>query len=126
MKKFLLLPFIFAFAFVFTFTGAELLVSWTDNSTNETGFSLERTATMPIDPASWLVVASLPANAVSYSDRDLPAGVTYSYRLRAFNASGHSPYAGPASATVPPVPTAPGNVTVVQISVTVTVTPPAP
>ena len=39
-------------------------LAWTDNSSNETGFAIERST----DNASWLQVATLGAGATSYSD----------------------------------------------------------
>lgn len=102
---------------------ADLVLSWTDNANNETGFAIERTTGNGIASPSWSVVASLPANAVSWTDKDLPPGQTYAYRLRAFNASGFSGYAGPVSATIPPVPATPSNAAVVQVNVVITITP---
>lgn len=102
---------------------AELILSWTDNANNETGFAIERTTGNGIASPAWVVVASLPANAVSWTDKDVPPGQTYAYRLRAFNASGFSGYAGPVSTAVPPAPATPGAMTVLQVSITVTVAP---
>ena len=71
-------------------TGAvEVLLSWTDNATTETGFIVERaTGTGP-----WAAVtATLPANpgtgAVSYTDTTVSASTTYNYRVVAVNGGG--------------------------------------
>ena len=76
---------------------AELLLRWSDNSSNEDGFKIERklgTAT------TYTHVASVGANVTSYSDSGLNGGSTYCYRLLAFNAAGSSPYSDPACGTV--------------------------
>lgn len=62
-------------------------VSWTDNSTNEDGFTLE---TWRSRPGGWVLASSwnLPANTTVV---EVPAsGPGYKFRVKAFNASGHS------------------------------------
>lgn len=105
---------------------ADLVLSWKDNATNETGFAIERTTGNGTAGASWSVVASVPADVQTWTDTGLPPGQTFAYRVRAFNASGFSGYAGPVSASIPPVPNAPGVLSVTQVTVTVTVNAPAP
>jgi hypothetical protein len=56
----------------------QINLSWTDNSTNETGFKVERSGTTPITTTA--------ANATSYTDSGLSCGTTYSYSVIAFNA----------------------------------------
>src|SRR5205085_2032344 len=71
-------------------------LAWNDNSTNETGFTLERST----DGATWTVVTSaLAAGATSYHDTALSASTAYSYRMKATNAAGSSPYSNTATAT---------------------------
>ena len=68
---------------------------WTDNSTFESGFRLERrTGTNP-----FTVIASTAPNSVSFLEADLAAATTYDYRIAAFNTSGQSGYSNIASAT---------------------------
>lgn len=105
---------------------ADLILSWRDNSSNETGFAVERAAGTGDASAAWTVVASLGPNVQTWTDTGLPPGQTFAYRVRAFNASGFSGYAGPVNASIPPVPSSPGNLTVTQVTVTVTVNAPAP
>ena len=64
-------------------------LSWIDTSACETGFALERSEA---GADRWELVAELSANAGAWPDTGLPMGV-YDYRLRAFNAAGHSGYA---------------------------------
>ncbi|MGZ5544493.1 MAG: beta strand repeat-containing protein, partial [Limisphaerales bacterium] len=49
----------------------------------------------------WLQLATLAANVVSYSDKNLYAGSTWCYRVRSYNSAGNSSYSTVASATTP-------------------------
>lgn len=71
-------------------SATQVNLSWTDNSVDETGFLLERAT----NTAFTQNVSSfnLGANANSFSDDSLASGVTYYYRLSAYNALGSSPY----------------------------------
>src|SRR5882724_4393894 len=65
-------------------TAAQLTLTWTDNSTNESGFKIERkTDTAGI----YAQVATVGVNATSYSDVNLATGTTYCYQVRAFNSA---------------------------------------
>ncbi|MDD2815638.1 MAG: MBG domain-containing protein [Thiotrichaceae bacterium] len=61
---------------------AQIDLSWTDNSSDETGFKIEQ-------PAGTLVTTTA-ANATSYSHTGLTCGTTYNYTLKATNANGDS------------------------------------
>src|SRR5216683_3096363 len=78
-----------------TVTGTNVILNWTDNSTNEDGFSIERRT----DTGSFSVLATTTLNTaggtVSYTD--VGAVGTYYYRVRAFNKIGNSGYANVAS-----------------------------
>ena len=55
-------------------------VSWTDMSALETGYRVERkTGT----GGAFIVVATLPANTISYADNSASAGTFFSYRIQA-------------------------------------------
>ncbi len=84
---------------------ARIDLAFVDNSTDETGFVLER-ATDAGFTAS-LTTVSLAANAASYSDTSVTGGTTYFYRVRAVNASGPSANSNTAQATTQPNPTTP-------------------
>jgi hypothetical protein len=72
-------------------------LGWTDNSTNETGFKVERKTG---STGTWSEIASsLAANTTTYSSTGLTASTTYFYRVRAYNATGNSSYSNEASAT---------------------------
>lgn len=63
---------------------------WTDTSSTETGFRLERCSGAKC--ANFAVVATLGANVTTYSDTGLSTSTSYRYRVQAFNASGFSAY----------------------------------
>jgi hypothetical protein len=72
-------------------------IVWTDNSTYEQGFRVERAT----GGGAFAQVAVLSANVTSYSNTSLAPGTTYSFRVRAYDASNYSPYSNTASATTP-------------------------
>jgi autotransporter-associated beta strand protein len=71
-------------------------LTWTDSSTNETGFRLDRKTGAN---GTWSQVATPAANASAFSDTGLAPGTEFLYRLRATNATGNSTYSNEASAT---------------------------
>src|SRR2546428_1381602 len=66
---------------------AQLGASWTDNSTNEDGFKIER---MTGTTGTFAQVATVGAHTTAYTDPNLTAGTTYCYRVRAYNTAGDS------------------------------------
>ncbi|MEC4675681.1 MAG: S8 family serine peptidase [Nitrospirota bacterium] len=76
-------------------SAGQINLAWTDNSTNETGFSIERKT----GAGSFAEIATVGANATTYSNTGLAEQTTYTYRVRAYNASGDSAYSNEASAT---------------------------
>jgi hypothetical protein len=85
---------------------SQIDLAWTDGSSNESGFLLERS---PASSGPWSEIADLAAGSQSYSDTGLSASTTYYYRVCAHNANGLSGYAS-ANATTdspPPPPPAP-------------------
>ncbi len=73
-------------------------LSWTENSINETGFSIER-STGP--NGIFTQVGTAAADATSFSNTGLADGVTYYYRVRAYNPYGTSAYSNSANGTTP-------------------------
>ena len=68
---------------------AQLQLSWTDNSTTETGFKIDRkTGTS----GTFAQIASVGASIISYTDFTVTAGTNYCYRLYAYNPAGNSTY----------------------------------
>ncbi|MBN1672453.1 MAG: fibronectin type III domain-containing protein [Kiritimatiellae bacterium] len=78
-------------------------LSWTDNSSNETGFKIDRRKS---GTDTWERIATPGANTTALSDSGLPASTTFYYMVKASNSAGDSPYSGVAGATtqedVPP------------------------
>jgi hypothetical protein len=72
-------------------------LKWTDNSTNEQNFTVER-STSP--DSGFVQIATLAANATSYTDRSVTRNTTYYYRVRAVNQGAFSPYSNTASVHV--------------------------
>jgi hypothetical protein len=74
---------------------------------NALGYKIERQT----DGGSWSQIAQTDSSAANYSDQGLTGATAYSYRIRAFNDAGDSPYSEEAHvttpATPPPVPDAP-------------------
>ncbi|MDR3457203.1 MAG: fibronectin type III domain-containing protein [Verrucomicrobiae bacterium] len=67
-----------------------LALNWTDNATNETGFSLEASTNAGM---AWNPVTTTAAGVTSFTNSGLLAGTAYYYRLAAINAAGLSAYA---------------------------------
>src|SRR4029453_9903315 len=78
-------------------TAAQLILSWSDNSTNEVGFRIERRT----GATGYAEIATVGVNTASYTDVNLPNGTTYCYRVRAYNAGGTSGYSNEQCATTP-------------------------
>jgi hypothetical protein len=67
----------------------EVTLNWTDNSDNEDGFIIEReNITLP----GFSVIDSVVVNDTSYIDSTVNQGVSYNYRISAYNISGQSGY----------------------------------
>ncbi len=78
---------------------------WSDNATNETEYQVERRLA---SGGSFALIATLPANATSYSNTGLTASTQYVYRVRAANSLGESAYSNEVNATtLPPGSTTP-------------------
>lgn len=77
-------------------TGINL--TWTDNATNETGFRVDRCSGAGCATFAQVGV-NLAANTAAFSDTGLTASTSYSYRVRAFNATDSSAWSASASAT---------------------------
>jgi uncharacterized protein (TIGR02145 family) len=61
-------------------------LSWTDNSTNETGFKIQRKGTT----GSYVTVATVGADVTIYEDKGLSINTGYSYRVMSYNDGGDS------------------------------------
>lgn len=68
---------------------AELTASWVDHSDGKAAFEVDRR--VEGDGRFWKV-GDVPAGYTSFTDAKVAEGVTYCYRVRAYNAFGASPY----------------------------------
>jgi len=79
-----------------TITSGQIDLTWTDNSTNETGFKIERKT--PTD--SYAVLVTVGQNITSFQDTGLTPTTEYTYRVYSFNTGGNSvTYSNEASST---------------------------
>jgi serine protease AprX len=77
-------------------------LTWEDHSTTEDGFEVERCAGDAC--GSFVKIGQTNANVVTFSDSTVGGSTSYSYRVRAFNASGASDYSNTGSVTTPAAP----------------------
>ncbi|WNJ20200.1 Ig-like domain-containing protein [Pontibacter sp. G13] len=70
-------------------------LSWTDNSTGEDGFAIERRQ----GSGSWAQIATVASGVTSYSHAGLSASTSYDFRVRAYIGTDYSSYSNTASAT---------------------------
>lgn len=76
---------------------ARIDLAWSDNSTTETGFQIDRAF---FGSGAWSPIATVGANVQSYANTSgLVSGTSYDYRVRAYNAYGNSAYSNVATAT---------------------------
>jgi hypothetical protein len=74
----------------------QITLTWTDASTNETGFTVERHGPSGSFSSLGTTPPSSPASAtggtITYIDKTCSPGTAYTYRVAAYNAGGLSPY----------------------------------
>ena len=89
----------------FSLTETSIYLGWSDNSSNETGFRVERcTGTMlfcAANPGAWSLLTTTAANVSTFIDNGLAPGTTYVWRVQAFNDVGSSAYSNHLSVTTP-------------------------
>jgi uncharacterized protein (TIGR02145 family) len=89
-------------------SNSQINLFWTDNSTNETGFKIERKTGI----GAYAAVASTAANTTTYNDTGLIPNTTYTYRVYANNAGGNSlTYSNEIAILTTVLPIAPSNLT---------------
>ena len=88
--------------------GPQVLLTWTDNANNESGFLVERS----VNGGAFTLITTAPAKSntgsVSFTDMNVLAGTDYAYRVAAINATLKSAYSNTATVTLTSIPTAPG------------------
>lgn len=113
MKKLLTLIFLL---YASTLHAASYSLTWTDNSSNEEGFKVERRLG---DTGAWAEVGQVPANATTFSDVTVD-NQRYCYQVKAFNQAGDSGYTNIACG----VPLPDGNPSGLSVVISITVTVP--
>jgi PA14 domain/Glycosyl hydrolase family 10/Fibronectin type III domain len=78
-------------------SSSQINVTWTDNSTNETGFEVDYSTSSTF--ASGVTTLTTGSNVTSRSVTGLAASTTYYFRVRATNATGDSANSNTANAT---------------------------
>jgi len=86
-------------------SSSQIDLSWTDNSTNEIRFEIERS----IDGVNFSLATTTAANVTRFSDLGRSAATTYTYRIRATADSTVSSYSTTTSATTGSVAPPPGT-----------------
>ncbi len=82
-------------------------LTWEDNSSNETGFKIERKKS----GGSYTRIATVDKNVTNIINTGLAGNTKYYYRIRAYNEAGDSAYSNEVSATTGIVPEAPSDLT---------------
>ena len=82
-------------------SSSQILLTWADNSDDETAFQVERKEGTP---GSWGYVTEVTANVTSYLDAGLICEKGYGYRVRAYNGYGNSEYSNPVTKTTDTCP----------------------
>jgi Fibronectin type III domain len=83
---------------------SSIALSWIDNSSNETGFKIERAASAT---GTFTQISQVGAGSTTFADSGLAAATGYSYRVRATNSAGDSAYSAVVSASTPATVTIP-------------------
>ena len=80
-------------------SATQVRLSWTDNSTNETGFIIERA----VNGGAFVSLSSVGAHgstgAMTFNDNTVVTGNTYAYQVKAVNGATSSGYSNTASVT---------------------------
>ncbi|MTI24418.1 fibronectin type III domain-containing protein, partial [Fulvivirga kasyanovii] len=75
------------------------VLTWEDNATTEAGYTIER----KVNSGSYETLADI-APGTTYVDGEITPGTTYTYRVKAYNASGDSGYSNEVQVTTPTAP----------------------
>ena len=77
---------------------SQIRLNWTDNSSNESGFRIERST----NGSTYTQIATVGAGVKTYTSTGLSSNRTYWFRVRAYNGTGNSSYSNTASARTLP------------------------
>jgi hypothetical protein len=93
-------------------SSTQINLAWTDNSSDETYFYIERKTG---ENGTYSVIANVGANVTTYTNSGLVQNTEYYYRVRTYGPSGYSPYSNEVSATTLTL-NAPSNLTATPLS----------
>lgn len=94
----------------------QIVLAWTDNSSDETGFEVEY-----LTSDGWALLVLKNANSTSHTHSGLADAQTVHYRVRAISGNGNSAYSNIAFATTDQaapggtIPTAPSNLSLIEV-----------
>jgi len=95
-------------------SSSQIKLTWTDNSSDETYFYIERKT---VASGTYSTLTYVGANVTTYTDSSVSDNTEYYYRVRAYNGGGYSAYSNEAGATTPILPlNAPSNLTAAALS----------
>ncbi|MBS3144043.1 IPT/TIG domain-containing protein [Candidatus Woesearchaeota archaeon] len=86
---------------VSSLTSSQVDLLWTDASTNEDGFYIERSL---FPTSGFIQIGTNSANDFTFTDNTVTHTTTYYYKVRAFNAGGNSSYSNTVTVVVPSPP----------------------
>jgi titin len=78
-------------------TSSSISIAWTDNSSDEDGFKIERCSGANCN--NFQLLATMPAGVTSITDWGLGRNKTFKYRVCAYNSEGDSGYTNTTTAT---------------------------
>jgi transcriptional regulator CtsR len=86
--------------FIVSISSVEVVLQWTDNATNESGYQVERS----VNGTDFVKIADLGANVTTYSNGSLTPQKSYWYRVQAVSPAANSSYSNVVNTTTPPIP----------------------
>ena len=76
-------------------SSSQINLSWTDNSSDEDGFKIERS----VQGGAFSQIDVVSSNATTYNNTGLSASTQYAYKVRAYNSNANSDYSNTVTAT---------------------------
>ena len=80
---------------------SQINLTWKDNSSNESGFKIERKTGAS---GTWAQIGAVGSDITAYGNSGLTGNTTYYYRVRAYNSFGDSGYSNETNGTTPACP----------------------
>ena len=94
-------------------SSSQALLTWSDRSATETGFTIERS---PLTDTNFTQIATVGANTTSFTDTGLSEATKYYYRVQAYNTNTTSAYSSEKHVTtLYNIPAAPSGLTITSL-----------